>query len=723
MRKRINVKQLLFIAFTFGMVATLSFFLARSINSAKAANLANFRAGNIISDEVMGDYTSMSVGQIQEFLKSKNSCNDTRTYIADWYPQVYYHIENGHFVCMADETFNGKSAAQIIYDAAQTYHINPKVLIVLLEKENGLVTDTFPHSGQYNTATGFGCPDNILPDDEPCDRRYTGFENQIYRAAELFNEVLTGGWSNYNVGWNEIKYYRYENDENTGEYCGSSQVYIENRATASLYRYTPYQPNGASLAAGYGGGVSCGAYGNRNFYLYFTDWFGEGSLQVAHPNYPNISIDNGIYEIRTTDNNLTLELETSDNIEGTNVRIGSYTGNDTQRFRIIRQSDGYYRVANVSSGLSFDVANASFSNGANIWGWSDNSTCAQKWAINLLANGNYTLRNVCSGKSLDIANANMTSGTNVWSWDYNETIAQQWKLVRIDGAITIPDAIYSISTTHGKVFDVQGASDANGANLWIHHKNSTVAQIFEVRRDVDGLYVIRNTTTGKVLDVANAGTANGTNIWMWSYNGSCAQKWNIRKRGEYYSIDSVCTNKVIDVANGRVSSPDANLWLWDYNGSNAQLFSFTDVDQSALLGNHEIIAPSGFSMDVANAGTENGTNLWLWPYNGSVAQEYNIAKTDDGYFVIKNLGNNKVLDLAYASADNRANIWMWSYNGSCAQKWFFIPYGDKYTIRSACSGKALEVADGYITTWGANIQQYHLNHTPAQLWTIREKEE
>jgi hypothetical protein len=58
--------------------------------------------------------------------------------------------------------------------------------------------------------------------------------------------------------------------------CGSGAVHIANNATAALYYYTPYQPNGASLAAGYGASNDrCAAYGNRNFYNYYTDWFGS----------------------------------------------------------------------------------------------------------------------------------------------------------------------------------------------------------------------------------------------------------------------------------------------------------------------------------------------------------------------------------------------------------------------------------------------------------------
>src|SRR5690606_12678197 len=57
--------------------------------------------------------------------------------------------------------------------------------------------------------------------------------------------------------------------------CGTTQVYIRNQATAGLYNYTPYVPNQAALNAGYSTGNSCSSYGNRNFYNYLSDWFGN----------------------------------------------------------------------------------------------------------------------------------------------------------------------------------------------------------------------------------------------------------------------------------------------------------------------------------------------------------------------------------------------------------------------------------------------------------------
>lgn len=240
---------------------------------AEAANLANFDPGYIISDWQMGNYNSMSEAEIQAFLTKKNPCSnrDYNLYqeMITTYKNVTWHWKNGHFVCISEERFgdgvnigSGETAAHIIWQAAQDYRINPQVLIVLLQKEQGLITDDFPHSGQYKTATGYGCPDTA-----PCYSEYFGFKNQVRKAASLFRTVLDGGWTNYPVGWNYVQYH-------PDATCGGTWVEIKNRATSALYRYTPYQPNAGALAAGYGTTGYCGAYGNRNFYLYFEDWFG-----------------------------------------------------------------------------------------------------------------------------------------------------------------------------------------------------------------------------------------------------------------------------------------------------------------------------------------------------------------------------------------------------------------------------------------------------------------
>ena len=243
----------------------------KSNEETEAANLDGFDPGYIISDYTMGNYNAMTEAEIQVFLTSKNSCANRD---ANYYERLSagsaytWHFENGHFVCLSEELFGdgevigtGETAAHILWQAAQDYKINPQVLIVLLQKETGLITDPIPNNGDYRKATGYGCPDTA-----PCSSEYYGFKNQIRKAAALFRTVLDGGWTYYPLGENYVQY-------NPSWDCGGSMVNIRSLATSALYRYTPYQPNAAALSAGYGYGDYCSAYGNRNFYHYFEDWF------------------------------------------------------------------------------------------------------------------------------------------------------------------------------------------------------------------------------------------------------------------------------------------------------------------------------------------------------------------------------------------------------------------------------------------------------------------
>lgn len=251
--------------FILTLTATFSF----GVTSVHAAS--GFVAGNIIDDKIFTNKSSMSASAIQSFLNGKvPSCDTWGTQPSEFGGGTRRQWAEAHgysapFTCLKDYSENGQSAARIIYNIAQQYSINPQVLIVLLQKEQSLVTDTWPLSTQYKTATGYGCPDNA-----PCDSQYFGLTNQLTWAAKMYRAILNNSptwFTPYTLGTNYIQY-------SPDASCGGSNVYIQNRSTQALYNYTPYQPNSASLNAGWGT-APCGSYGNRNFYLYFTSWFGS----------------------------------------------------------------------------------------------------------------------------------------------------------------------------------------------------------------------------------------------------------------------------------------------------------------------------------------------------------------------------------------------------------------------------------------------------------------
>ncbi|MCL1839706.1 hypothetical protein FWF89_01745 [Candidatus Saccharibacteria bacterium] len=271
------------------LCVTFTFFIQNN-NGAAAADMSKFNPGRIIDDAVFYNKDTMTVEQIQAFLNNKVPICNTYTHPTkpeEAAPCLKDYRETTN-TKSADAFCNGygainQSAAEIIYGVAQSCGINPQVLIVKLQKEQGLVTDTWPRDSwlarqnggnppypqvnfQYRSAMGYGCPDTAL-----CDSVYYGFFNQIYYAARQFKRYRadpTGfnyvAGRNNNIPWHP----------STGV-CGYSTVFIENQATAGLYNYTPYRPNAAALASSYGSGDACSSYGNRNFFSYFTDWFGS----------------------------------------------------------------------------------------------------------------------------------------------------------------------------------------------------------------------------------------------------------------------------------------------------------------------------------------------------------------------------------------------------------------------------------------------------------------
>lgn len=243
------------------------------------ARVSGWDAGNIIEDRVFTDTSTMNASQIQDFLNGKvPSCDTYGSKPSEYgggtraqWAQAKYGQST--FTCLKDYKENGKSSAQIIYDISQQYQINPQVLLVLLQKEQGLVLDEWPVNIQYRSATGYGCPDSTPG---VCDSSYYGFTNQVTWAAKMFRAILNNSptwYTPYVLGNN---YIRYSPDSS----CGGSTVNIQNRSTQALYNYTPYQPNDAALNADWGT-APCGAYGNRNFYLYFTSWFGPTRFVVG----------------------------------------------------------------------------------------------------------------------------------------------------------------------------------------------------------------------------------------------------------------------------------------------------------------------------------------------------------------------------------------------------------------------------------------------------------
>lgn len=233
----------------------------------KSLSGSSFNPGNIISDSQFYDGRAMSQAEIQTFLSAKvgkctnGKCLSVIKVAADSQP-AYVSDTTGNTACVA---IGGGSmtAAAWIYKVQVACGISARVILVTLQKEQGLVTNTAPGDYALTYAMGMGCPDTT-----GCTSAPKGLATQIYRGARQL-KIYKASKFGRQPGVQTILY------SPNAERCGGASVRIQNYATAALYNYTPYQPNAAALANLGGTGDSCSSYGNRNFWYYYTTWFGS----------------------------------------------------------------------------------------------------------------------------------------------------------------------------------------------------------------------------------------------------------------------------------------------------------------------------------------------------------------------------------------------------------------------------------------------------------------
>lgn len=206
-----------------------------------SATSTDFNPNYLISDAEMQDWQSMNQADMQLFLTQYGSALATKI--------------------LPDKNGINKNVAEIICSASQEHKINPKYLLVKLQKEQSLITAKNPTQNQLDGATGYGITDGCGWDCEMY-KNNQGFGKQVDSAAGI-------------IRW----YYDNKNANNWIKKAGisylvdSTTIIPANDATAFLYTYTPH------------------LHGNQNFWNLWQDWFGysipDGSL-VKSANSPAI---------------------------------------------------------------------------------------------------------------------------------------------------------------------------------------------------------------------------------------------------------------------------------------------------------------------------------------------------------------------------------------------------------------------------------------------------
>ena len=238
--------------------------------------------GNIISDAVFYNSGAMDAAAVRTFIKVQNADCPAGN---PWCLRNLRITDPGRpadAYCGAVPGGSNEDAATLIAAYSRACGVNPQVMLTKLQLESQGLNRAAPTASSYDAAWGWNCPDTGAGGSANCDPAAAGFLHQLAGMARSWAKMkvdIPAHKYNYAVGTYNILW----NVEETG--CGAAPVTIKNLATASLYVYTPYQPNAASIAAYPGKGDKCSSYGNRNFFYEFRQYFGStgGGAAIAAP--------------------------------------------------------------------------------------------------------------------------------------------------------------------------------------------------------------------------------------------------------------------------------------------------------------------------------------------------------------------------------------------------------------------------------------------------------
>ena len=237
-----------------------------------AGDNAAWDPGNIISDAVFYNSAAMDPAAIRTFITTQNAACPAGN---PWCLRNLRITDPGQAAdayCGPVPAGSDEDAASLIAAYSRACGVNPQVMLTKLQLESQGLNRTAPTASSYDAAWGWNCPDTGPGGSANCDPAAAGFLHQLTGMARSWAKMkidIPAHKYNYAVGTYNILW----NVAETA--CGAAPVTIKNVATASLYVYTPYQPNAASLAAYPGEGDRCSSYGNRNFFYQFRQYFGS----------------------------------------------------------------------------------------------------------------------------------------------------------------------------------------------------------------------------------------------------------------------------------------------------------------------------------------------------------------------------------------------------------------------------------------------------------------
>lgn len=279
------------------------------------------------------------------------------------------------------------------------------------------------------------------------------------------------------------------------------------------------------------------------------------------------TISDGYYKIQSKlDNSQVVDIGNFSKASHTKAGIWSSNNGYNQRFKIAYRENGFYTIQAVHSGKALAIASDGYLVEQNDF----TASQEQEWAIKKDKDGSYYLVSAHNGLCFNIE-GEVQEGSIIKVASENGSDNQKFNFLSViveTGGKTISNGTYQILTglDHNKVLDIQGASNASGANVEIWSNNRQNNQKFRIKYQGNGYYKIIAVNSGKALGVEEAGYGNLVDVKQYDESDSLTQDWMIKSCGNgYYNIISACNGLYLDVYDNRTA-----------DGTNVEVYTKTN---------------------------------------------------------------------------------------------------------------------------------------------------
>ena len=187
--------------------------------------------------------------------------------------------------------------------------------------------------------------------------------------------------------------------------------------------------------------------------------------------------------------------------------------------------------------------------------------------------------------------------------------------------------------------------------------NAAVRNVAWKNPDGSKALIAYNTTGGSQSVRVNWGNQSFTynlpakTSATFTWNGTQGTGGSTGKTGPITGLGGKC----VDIASAGTAN-GTPVQLYDCNGSSAQQMT---------VGTDGSIRALGKCLDVTSASTADGAQIQLYDCNGSGAQQWSVSAAHD----ITNVAANKCLDATGNSSANGTRLQIWTCTGAANQKW------------------------------------------------------